>query len=117
MAMIWSKLMPRSRNGGRMFLLKSLVIPTSLLAFALGLQPQHATVRTDTNMAQIQAASDISEKTTLQNALVETLQGTGVSGGVVSLAQSCQAVAKDFHISKGTQLPQALDALVATDGK
>jgi hypothetical protein len=101
-----------------MFLLKDLVISTLLLAIASGIQRQSASVRgTDTNMAEIQAARDISEKTTLQNALVETLQGTGVSGGVVSLAQSCQAVAKDFHISKGTQLPQALDALVATDGK
>jgi hypothetical protein len=101
-----------------MFLLKGLIISTSLLAIASGIQRQSAGVRgTDTNMAHIQAARDVSEKTTLQNALVETLQGTGVSGGVVSLTQSCEAVAKDFHISKGTQLAQALDTLVATDGK
>jgi hypothetical protein len=101
-----------------MFLLKDLVISTSLLAIAAGIQPQSASVRgADTNMAHIQAVRDISEKTTLQNALVETLQGTGVSGGVVSMTQSCEAVAKDFHISKGMQLAQALNALVATDSK
>ncbi|HEY2168273.1 MAG TPA: hypothetical protein VGJ30_01505 [Candidatus Angelobacter sp.] len=101
-----------------MFLLKSLVIATSLFAIVSGIQPQSASVRgTDTNMAYIQAARDISEKTTLQNALAETLQGTGVSGGAVSLTQTCETVARDFHISKGTQLPQALDALVAADGK
>jgi len=96
-----------------MFLLKGLVIAASLLAIALEIQPQGATVPTDLN---IQAARDISEKTTLQNALVETLQGTGVSGGVVTVTQSCEAAVHDFRISKGTSLPQALDALVATDG-
>jgi len=96
-----------------MFLPKTLVIATSLLAIALEIQPQGATVPTDLN---IQAARDISGKTTLQNALVATLQGTGVSGGVVTVTQSCEAVVHDFRISKGTSLPQALDALVATDG-
>ena len=96
-----------------MFLPKTLVIATSLLAIALEIQPQGATVPTDLN---IQAARDISGKTTLQNALVETLQGTGVSGGVVTVTQSCEAVVHDFRISKGTSLPRALDALVATDG-
>ena len=96
-----------------MSLPKTLVIATFLLAIALEIQPQGATVPTDLN---IPAARDISGKTTLQNALVETLQGTGVSGGVVTVTQSCEAVVHDFRISKGTSLPQALDALVATDG-
>jgi len=96
-----------------MFLLKGLVMATSLLAIALEIQPQGATVPTDLN---IPAARDISGKTTLQNALVETLQGTGVSGGVVTVTQSCEAVVHDFRIAKGTSLPRALDALVATDG-
>jgi len=95
-----------------MFLPKTI----SLLAIALGIQPQGPSVPTDTNIAHIQAARDISEKTTLQNALVETLQGTGVSGGVVTVAQSCESVVHDFRISKGTNLSQALDALIATDG-
>jgi hypothetical protein len=96
-----------------MFLPKMLVISISLLAIALEIQPQGATVPTDVN---IQAARDISAKTTLQNALVETLQGTGVSGGVVTVTQSCETAVNDFRVSKGTSLPQALDALVATDG-
>jgi len=100
-----------------MFLSKALVISISLLAIALGIQPQSISVRTDAKMAHIQAARDISEKTTLQNVLVETLQGTGVSGGVVTVTQSCEAVVHDFRISKGTNLPQALDALVAADGR
>lgn len=101
-----------------MYLMRGLAISTLLLAFAFGMQQQNASVQgTEVNMTYLQAARDISEKTTLQNALIETLQGTGVSGGVVSMAQSCEAVTNDFRISKGMQLPEALDALVASDGK
>jgi hypothetical protein len=106
----FQEVVPSSKT---MFLPKMLVISISLLAIALEIQPQGATVPTDLN---IQAARDISAKTTLQNALVETLQGTGVSGGVVTVTQSCETAVNDFRVSKGTSLPQALDALVATDG-
>lgn len=103
---------------GRMFLLKGLIISTLLLAIASGTQPQRASVRgTDTDMAQIQAPVIFPRRQLFQNALIETLQGTGVSGCVVSITRSCEAVAKDFHISKGMQLAQALNALVGTDSK
>lgn len=87
-----------------------------LIASAGGAQQSVASVA-DTHLVEAQTTREIVQSATVDNAFVDVLQGTGFSGGAISVNDGCGSIPREFHIPKGLRLPLALTQLAEKDGK
>jgi hypothetical protein len=91
---------------------------TILIAWLLlGWLPVQVETPTSNDIAQAHMVTEVSEHTSLQEAVAKALRDTGVSAGVVTVENGCSVTSHDFYLPKGIRLSDAMDSLTTKDGR